>query len=400
MTSTPADRPSWTDWAEARNAETHALGRWRAPRSFDALGPTGVLSDDARDVVSFASNDYLGLSAHPDVVAAAHLALDRWGAGSGAARLIVGSRPVHHELEEALATWRRAEAAVVFSTGTAANLGVVPSIAGPGVRVLSDALNHASIIDACRLARANGADVRTYRHADPDHLASLLAEPGADRLVVVTDSVFSMDGDVAPIEAVTELCARHDALLVVDEAHSVLQPVPIPRDDVVVLQVGTMSKTLGALGGFVAGPRAFTDLLVNRARSYIFTTALSPADAAAARAAVAIVDSAEGDALRTTLRRHVEAVRPGHPTPIVPVVLGDERRALEAAGALLDLGLLVPAIRPPTVAPDTCRLRVALSAAHTDDQVARLVAALARLAPPADDRGARGDRTAGARRSG
>jgi 8-amino-7-oxononanoate synthase len=403
MTSTPAARPSWTVWAEARNAETHALGRWRAPRPFDALGPTGVLTDDPRDVVSFASNDYLGLSAHPAVVAAAHLALDRWGAGSGAARLIVGSRPVHHELEEALASWRRTEAAVVFSTGAAANLGVVPSIAGPGVRVLSDALNHASIIDACRLARADGADVRTYRHTDPDHLASLLAEPGADRLVVVTDSVFSMDGDVAPIGVITELCARHDALLVVDEAHSVLQPVPIQRDDVVVLQVGTMSKTLGALGGFVAGPRAFTDLLVNRARSYIFTTALSPADAAAAHAAVAIVDSAEGDALRATLRRHVEAVRPGHPTPIVPVVLGDERRALEAAAALLDLGLLVPAIRPPTVAPDTCRLRVALSAAHTDDQVARLVAALARLAPPQDDRGAggdRGERTAGAGRRG
>jgi 8-amino-7-oxononanoate synthase len=386
MSSQGDDRLSWTAWAEAANADTRARGRWRAPRPFDALGPSGVLTDDGRAVVSFASNDYLGLSAHPAVVAAAHRALDRWGAGSGAARLIVGSRPVHHELEAALAEWRRTEAAVVFSTGSAANLGVVPTVAGPGVRVLSDALNHASIIDACRLARANSAQVRTYRHADVDHLAALLAEPGADRCVVVTDSVFSMDGDVAPVDAITELCARHGALLVVDEAHSVLQPVPPTRDDVVVLQVGTMSKTLGALGGFVAGPRAFTDLLVNRARSYIFTTALSPADAAAALAAVAIVDSAEGDARRATLRRHLAAVRPGHPTPIVPVVLGDEGRALDAAARLLDQGLLVPAIRPPTVAPDTCRLRVALSAAHTDEQVARLVDALAGITTDRTDR--------------
>jgi 8-amino-7-oxononanoate synthase len=385
VTSPGVDRSSWTTWADAANADTRREGRWRAPRPFDALGPTGVLGDGDRHVVSFASNDYLGLSAHPAVVAAAHDALDRWGTGSGAARLIVGSRPVHHDLEDALARWRRTEAAVVFSTGAAANLGVVPTVAGPGVRVLSDALNHASIIDACRLGRANGAEVRTYRHRDVDHLATLLAEPGPDRQVVVTDSVFSMDGDVAPVEDITELCARHDALLVLDEAHSVLQPTPSARDDVAVLQVGTMSKTLGALGGFVAGPRPLTDLLVNRARSYIFTTALAPADAAAALAAVAIVDGPEGDALRATLRRHVSAVRPGHPTPIVAVVLGDEARALAESARLLEQGLLVPAIRPPTVAPHTCRLRVALSAAHTDAQVARLVEALAGIVPATTD---------------
>jgi 8-amino-7-oxononanoate synthase len=165
----------------------------------------------------------------------------------------------------------------------------------------------------------------------------------------------------------------------------VLQPTPSARDDVAVLQVGTMSKTLGALGGFVAGPRPLTDLLVNRARSYIFTTALAPADAAAALAAVAIVDGPEGDGLRATLRRHVSAVRPGHPTPIVAVVLGDEARALAESARLLEQGLLVPAIRPPTVAPHTCRLRVALSAAHTDAQVARLVEALAGIVPATTD---------------
>jgi 8-amino-7-oxononanoate synthase len=293
-----------------------------------------------------------------------------WGAGSGAARLIVGSRPVHTELEAALAAWKDSERALLFPTGFAANLGVLSTFAGPGVRVCSDELNHASIVDGCRLARAETA---IYRHADVDHLDALLA--GAGRAVVVTDSVFSMDGDVAPLDALTEVCRRHRALLVLDEAHAVLGPEP-DLTGVQVLRVGTLSKTLGSLGGFVAGPARFIELLANRARPFIFTTASPPAVAAAAQAALMVVRSAEGDALRARLRSSVETVKPGHPTPIIPVVLGDERAAMDAADALLVCGLLVPAIRPPTVAPGTARLRIALSAAHTEDHVERLVAAL------------------------
>jgi 8-amino-7-oxononanoate synthase len=367
---------SWVEWAAAQAAEVRAAGRWRELRELDAAGARGRLVAAGRDVVSFASNDYLGLTQHPAVVAAARAALERWGAGAGSARLIVGSRPVHHELEAALAEWKRAERALVFPTGFAANLGVLTTFGAPGVTIVSDELNHASIIDGCRLARAR---VEVYRHRDVDHAAKLLA--GADRAVLVTDSVFSMDGDVAPVDELAALCASHGALLVLDEAHAVLGPDPA-LDDVEAVRVGTLSKTLGALGGFVAGPAAFIDLLVNRARSFIFTTAPTPADTAAARAAVDIVRSAEGEELRERLRAHVERVRPGHPSPIVPVVLGDERRTVAASAALLDRGLLVPAIRPPTVAPGTSRRRVALAAAHTDAEVARLVEGLATVVGP------------------
>jgi 8-amino-7-oxononanoate synthase len=352
-------------------------------RSFDAAGPGGVLTETDRPVVSFASNDYLGLSQHPTVVAAARAALDRWGTGSGAARLIVGSRPVHHELEAALADWRDTEAALAFPTGYAANLGVLSVLGAPGVRICSDALNHASIIDGCRLARANGAEVRIFAHRDLGALDAALAAPGASRRVVVTDSAFSMDGDLADLAELGELCHRHGALLVLDEAHAVLQDVPPATLAPVVLTVGTLSKTLGALGGYVAGPRSFVDLLVNRARTFIFTTAPSPADTAAALAALTVLREPEGDRLRARLRRHVERLAPGHPTPIVPIVLGDEQHALDAADRLLHAGLLVPAIRPPTVPPGTSRLRIALSAAHTDDQVTRLLDALATLPTPA-----------------
>ena len=366
----------WEAWLEGRCAAIEAAGRWRRPRDLDAAGPEGRLVDGDHPVVAFASNDYLGLTQHPEVGAAAHRALDRWGPGSGAARLIVGSRPVHADLEAALADWRGTEAAVAFSTGYAANLGVLATLAGRGVHVLSDELNHASIIDGCRTARANGARLSVYRHGDVDQVEALLAEqPG--RSLVVTDLVFSMDGDVAPWERLAEVCARHRALLVLDEAHAVLgPPVDVADLDATVVRVGTLSKALGAMGGFVAGPRRVADLLVNAARPYIFTTALPPADAAAALAALGVVRSEEGDRLRHTLRSHVDRLAPGWPSPILPVLVGEERRALAVAEALLADGLLVPAIRPPTVPPGTSRLRVALSAAHTAEHVERLAGAL------------------------
>jgi 8-amino-7-oxononanoate synthase len=367
-----------------------AQGRWRSPRTFDAAGPAGTLAGDV-EVISFASNDYLGLSTHPEVVGAARRALERWGAGSGASRLVTGTRPVHGELEAALARWKGTEAAVCFPTGFAANLGVLSTLAGPEVAVFSDELNHASIIDGCRLCRAH---VTIYRHRDLEHLAGLLASASARRqpALVVTDTVFSMDGDAVRLDDLVELCARHGALLVLDEAHGVLGPHPRDRPHreagAPVVRVGTLSKTLGSMGGFVAAHRDVVDLLVNRSRPYIFSTALSPADAAAALAALRIVCSAEGERLVARLAGLVGRISeaglaaPDHPSPIVPVVAGEEAHALEASASLLEQGLWVPAIRPPTVPVGTSRLRVTLSAAHRDADVERLVDALTVLRHP------------------
>jgi 8-amino-7-oxononanoate synthase len=364
---------TWVQWRDGALAEIGGAGQWREPRTLDAAGPCGRLVDEERPVVSFASNDYLGLTNHPAVIAAAHDALDRWGAGAGASRLIVGSRPVHRDLESALAEWKATEAALAFPTGYAANLGLLTALGGPGATICSDALNHASIVDGCRLARA---ETRVFDHGDLDHLAALMATIEG-RVIVVSDSVFSMDGDVAELEGLARLCAEHRALLVLDEAHAVLGPDATRLDEEIeLLRVGTLSKTLGSLGGFVAGSRRWIELLVNRARPFIFTTAPSPADAAAALAALGVMCSPEGDALHAHLRAHVETIRPGHRSPIVPVILGEEAHAVEAARALLERGLLVPAIRPPTVAAGSSRLRVTLSAAHTTGQVEMLLGAL------------------------
>lgn len=359
---------SWLSWAAESNREVEAAELRRYVRNFDARGPVGIL-DDGREVTSFASNDYLGLAHHPEVIAAAQNALRRWGTGSGAARLIVGSRPVHSELEGELADWKGAERALIFSTGYMTNLGVLDALGTPGALICSDELNHASIIDGCRLARA---DVAVYPHKNLPALDELLRK--ADRAVVVSDAVFSMDGDVAPVDELADLCGRRGALLLLDEAHAVLGPGVSSRGH--VLRMGTLSKTLGALGGFVAGPAEIIDYLTSAARSFIFTTALSPADTAAALAALRLLTSTEGATLTTRLRALVDRLAPEHPSPIVPVVLGHERTALDAAGALLDRGFLVPAIRPPSVPAGSARLRVTLSAAHTFAQVDALQDAL------------------------
>lgn len=378
---------TWEAWVASTTRAIHDAGRWRQVRPFDATGPAGT-TDDGTTMVSFASNDYLGLTDHPATRAAAVAAVERWGTGSGASRLIVGSRPIHHDLEEALAAWRGTEAALLFPTGFAANLGTLAALADRDVAVVSDERNHASIIDGCRLAAQRGASLAVARHADVDHVAELVDAARRDgrRPMVVTDSVFSMDGDEAPIDGLLAVCAQAGAALVLDEAHAVLGPDVSPSAGAtlaaaggLLVRVGTLSKALGSLGGFVAADRAVVDLLVNRARPFIFTTAPTPADAAAGLAAVEVVCGAEGAALRARLRGHVDRLAPGHPSPILPVVVGGEQAALDAAAALAERGLLVPAIRPPTVAPGTCRLRVALSAAHTDDQVGALATALADL---------------------
>lgn len=368
---------SWERWATDEHRRIHDTGRWRTVRDLDGLGPATTLQEPSgpRPVISFAGNDYLDLARHPAVVAAAQEALESSGAGAGAARLLGGARPIHHHLEAALADWKRGEQAVLFSSGYTANLGVLAGLGEAGVRIVSDQANHASIVDGCRLSRA---EVVVFPHGDVG--AADQALRGAGRAVVVSESVFSMDGDVADVDGLAEVCRRHDALLVLDEAHGVLGPELLTTTNTsgpLALRVGTLSKALGGSGGFVTGPARLCGLVVNCARSFIFTTAGPPATAAAALAALAVYRSADGDARRARLRANLDRLAVGHPTPIVPVVLGSEAAASAAAASLLARGFFVPAIRPPTVAPGTSRLRISLSSAHTDRQIDALKEALA-----------------------
>jgi 8-amino-7-oxononanoate synthase len=363
---------SWSQWAECEAEQLQRALRWRTTHAFDARGTHGHYQ--GREVISFCSNDYLGLSQHPAVCHAAREAIERFGTGAGASRFVSGTRSLHLELETQIAAWKQADCATLFPTGFAANLGVLSVFGGPQTLILSDELNHASIVDGCRLAKGRTV---IYRHRDLEHVAQLLSSHRG-RSLVVSDAVFSMDGTLAPVAELSELCEQHAALLILDEAHSVLGPHLHPAAPW-LLRVGTLSKTLGAMGGWVAGPRPFIELLVNRARTLIFTTATSPADTAAALAALQVYRSSEGEELRQQLRRAIDSIAPRNPSPIVPIILGSERAALVAAEHMLSHGLLVPAIRPPTVPEGTARLRIALSAAHTPAMLQQLQRALHEL---------------------
>ena len=364
----------WRDRAQAQLDDIDGRGQRRAIPAIDGKGHWVRLAD-GRELLSFASNDYLGLSQHPRVVNAAKEALDRWGAGSGSARLIVGARDAHRTLEVELAQWKGKESALLFPSGYMANVGVLSTFGAPGTTIFSDELNHASIVDGCRLAKANTV---VFPHLDLGTLEKELSQ--TERAIVVSDTVFSMDGDVADVEGLTEVCARHQALLILDEAHAVLGPDPKATDQVDRIRIGTLSKFLGSSGGFVAADAVFTDLIVNRARSFIFTTATPPADAASAQAALEIVQSDEGEQLRAELRRRIDLIAQGHPSPIIPVVLGSAEDALAAAVDLEKEGFLVPAIRPPSVPHGTARLRVTVSATHPIEEVERLADCLEALA--------------------
>lgn len=375
-----------------RTAEIRDQGRWRTIRTLRAGGTTTTMTATGEPVVQFASNDYLGLSMHPDVAEAAARAAKETGFGSGASRLVVGSRREHDQLEDALARWKRPDledsAALLFPTGYAANLGTLGAVGaaaaatagGPGKAVVfSDELNHASIIDGTRLSRL---PVEVYPHLDLAELESRLAARSGAPSVVVSDVVFSMDGDVLDVAAMSSICARHGALLVLDVAHDVFDAASEVVDGADVLVVGTLSKSLGSLGGYVVGSRAAIEMVLNTARPFIFSTATPPPVAAAAAAALAIETSAEGARRRARLRDNIDRLRPGHPSPIIPVVIGDDDEAMEVSAALLEQGLLVPAIRPPTVPAGTSRLRVALCALHTRGQLDMLSEALAELGHP------------------
>ncbi|GEL71069.1 8-amino-7-oxononanoate synthase [Myxococcus virescens] len=328
-------------------------------------------------LVNFSSNDYLGLAASPTVRAAALVAVERYGVGTGASRLVVGDTAAHHRLETRLAAFERAEAVRLFNSGYAANTGIIPALVGPEDAVFSDALNHASLVDGCRLSRAR---VCVYPHADVEALSRALAETPARRKLVVTDTVFSMDGDVAPLREIVAACRAHGAALMVDEAHAtgVLGARgaglcdELGLEDAVDLRMGTLSKALGVMGAYVATSREVADLLVSRARPFVFSTALPAHLCGAAEAAV---DAVEGDPdLRERLWRNIRrfadglrglGVRAEPRSAVFPIILGEPERALDAARRLREAGVLVKAIRPPTVPEGTSRLRFCLSASHT-----------------------------------
>jgi len=347
----------------------------------------GAVARDGCKLWNFASNDYLGLAADPRIAEALRRGIDLHGAGAGASRLITGTARPHTDLEESLAAAKGAGAALVFSSGFATALGTLPAILQKGDTVILDKLCHACLIDGARLS---GATIRVFPHNDLEKLSRLLASVRAKtpprsgaRILVVTESVFSMDGDLCPLREIVDLKDRHGALLLLDEAHAfgVLGPTGLGLAEQLGLQeridfqMGTLSKAAGLAGGFVATSHAFADLLVNRARSFVFSTAPPPALCHAALAALDLIRSDAGTALRRKLRANMEILHARH-SPIVPVLLGESRTALAASANLAAVGFLVPAIRYPTVPRGTARLRVSLSAAHPPDAIESLATLL------------------------
>lgn len=335
-----------------------------------------------RRTLLLCSNNYLGLANHPELIAAAAEAAATWGVGAGASRLISGSLALHHQLEAELAEWKRAEAAVLFNSGYHANVGTIAALVGEGDAVFSDAWNHASIVDGCRLSRAR---VVVYPHNDVTALAAALASVRARNRLVVTDSVFSMDGDAAPLAEICAVAEQYDAWVMVDEAHAtgVLGPTgaglveELGLHDRVAVQMGTLGKALGCFGAFVAARRDVVQLLVNRARSLVYTTALPPPVVGAALAAVRLVRREPERRIRLRRNAHYlhSALRqagvplsapPGH---ILPVILGAPEVAMRLSTRLLGEGVWVQGIRPPTVPPGTARLRVTVTATHSTEDL-------------------------------
>lgn len=355
----------------------------RGQRPLDsATGPHVVR--DGKSLWNFASNDYLGLARHPEIEAALVEGVRRYGAGSAASRLVCGTLPPHKALENALAAAKQTEGALTFSSGFATALGVIPAVVGKNDFVILDRLSHACLVDGARLSEAT---LRVFPHNDLRKLGHLLRscreKSSTARILVATESVFSMDGDLCPLREIVELVESHSAFLLLDEAHAfgVLGESGMGLAEQenlqhrIAFQMGTLSKAAGLAGGYLAASRAWIDLLTNRARSFIYTTAPPPALAHAATASLALIRSDEGRSLRAKLQQNISRLSSGT-TPIIPKILGTNEAALAAATALEDAGFLVPAIRYPTVPRGTARLRISLSAAHGTEAVEELAAEL------------------------
>jgi len=370
-----------------------AADRYRRRRVVEVIDPAQPtrVRVDGRECINFCSNDYLGLATHPDIAQAMRAAVERYGVGSGAAHLVTGHCPEHHALEEELAAFVERPRALLFSTGYMANLGIAAALLNRGDAVFEDRLNHASLLDA---GLASGAHFSRYAHNDVAALRNKLSKAAAQRKLVMTDGVFSMDGDCAPLAELAQTCVAHHAHLMVDDAHGFgvlgahgqglvhasglsISHVPI--------YMATLGKAAGVAGAFVAASEAVIETLIQKARTYIYTTAMPPAVAAATRAALRLIQ--RDDWRREQLQVLVARFRRGamqlglqlldSATAIQPIVLGEAASALQASEALLQRGLLVTAIRPPTVPVGTARLRVTLSAAHSEVQVDELLHALA-----------------------
>ena len=363
-------------------------GLWRELRRIESIQSNRV-TVEGREYLNFSSNDYLGLAAHPALGQAAKDAVEHFGVGSGASRLVCGSLGPHHELEAALADWLGAESALVFSSGFAAAQGALMSLLGQGDVVILDKKSHASMIDAAKLS---GATLRVFRHNDLENLEQRLqwaAEQGG-RVLVATETVFSMDGDRALLAKIVELKDRYGAWLMLDEAHALgcHGEGGSGLAKRVEIRMGTLGKAVGAAGGFICGSRGLVELLVNKARSFIFSTAPSPAVSASAVAGVKLVRGKEGESLREQLWQRVEELRrgveslgwgvPAEPSAILPLIVGSEAKAMAMMGQLREAGFFIPAIRYPTVARNEARLRLTVSASHSSDDVKALLQALAR----------------------
>jgi 8-amino-7-oxononanoate synthase len=363
----------------AELAQLEARGLRRRMRPIDGAQSAELLVDGRR-VVNFSSNNYLGLADSPLLREAASRAMAEHGFGAGASRLIVGNLNPHRALETRIARWKRTDAALLFNSGYHANVGVISALVGPEDVVFSDALNHASIVDGCRLSKAR---VVVYPHADLDALRGALGRERGRRRLVVSDSIFSMDGDRADVAALAALAREHDALLLIDEAHGAgIDDDPTPVD----LRLGTLGKALGGFGAYVAASGPLVDLLAQRARSFVFTTALPVPVVAAAHAAIDWLATEDGRARVAALEQncryfHARRSGAGAPSHIVPLLVrdGDPRRAMAACEALLERGIFAQGIRPPTVPPNSSRLRFALMATHTRPQLDAALAALAEL---------------------
>jgi len=349
---------------------------------------------DGKQVINFCSNDYLGLANHPEVVKAFKEAADVYGVGSGASHLINGHSRLHHQLEEALAEFTGRPRALLFSTGYMANLGVISALLGKGDHVFEDRLNHASLLDAGLLSQAR---LQRYQHNDINDLKNKLTTSKGKRKFVVTDGVFSMDGDLACIEGLSTQAQKYDAILMVDDAHGfgvlgkkgggVVEHYELGIEQVPIL-MGTLGKAFGTFGAFVAGSETLIETLIQQARSYIYTTALPPAIAAATLASLNLVK--KDNWRREKLIALIDHFRTGakqlglalmeSATPIQPLIIGENSKSVELSEALLGSGVMVSAIRPPTVQEGTARLRITLSAAHTEEQVDRLLDGLERYA--------------------
>jgi 8-amino-7-oxononanoate synthase len=349
-----------------------------------------VITSAGRQLINFGSNDYLGLASDSRLADAVCEAVAQYGWGSGASPLVTGYSELHERLEAELARFEHAESALLFTTGYAANVGTISSLVGREDAIFSDEQNHASIVDGCRLSRAK---VLVYRHGDVEHLRTLLVESGVfRRRLIVSDSIFSMEGDVAPLAELAALAERHDAMLLIDEAHAtgvfgedgagLVQASGV--DDRGIIRVGTLSKALGSIGGFVVGPAKLKDLLLNTARSYIFSTAMPASICAAGLKALEILRDEPWHRERlleraSDLRKTLQAQ--GWDTgrsmsQIIPVVIGDAGRTMEIAASLREQGFLVPGIRPPSVPAGRSLLRISITSAHSEEMIDGLAAAL------------------------